>query len=170
MTEAPIAALEALDRVRRMGAETDGSYRRRDDSWVARARTNLTGAVYTSAREDPRDPKTITGELGALVSSHGWRTSLDVGAILQDWERFVGADVAEHCTPETFDPPVLTVRTSSTTWATQMRVLQAVVLDKLEKELGHRVVEEIKILGPTQRSFKKGRRSVAGRGPRDTWG
>lgn len=163
---APVAALEALDRVRRMGQVDRPGY----TGGIRRIPAGVRDPEYSSAGSDARDPKTIGDGLAALTRDHGWRTQLDVGTLLGSWPRLVGPDVASHCRPERIEPPKLTVRASSTTWATQLRIMSNTLLDKLERELGHRAIDDIEILGPVQKSWKHGRRSVKGRGPRDTYG
>lgn len=165
LSAAPAAALEALDRIRRMA---DSDFRPLFRS--TRTRSGPAEPVYTGAKADPRDPQPLRAGLGRIAREHGWSTSLDVGAVLGRWPELVGPDVAAHCSVEKFEPPVLVVRASSTTWATQLRIMTTLLLDRFERELGSRVVEELTVLGPTQRSWKRGRRSVAGRGPRDTYG
>ncbi|RBP67252.1 putative nucleic acid-binding Zn ribbon protein [Brevibacterium sanguinis] len=160
----PVAALEALDRVRRMEA-TESRY------VPSRRRSRVRGEVtYTSAGKDKRDPATISSALGSLISSRGWSSSIDIGKVLGRWPDLVGAQVAQHCTPVDFSPPLLVIAADSTTWATQLRVLKPSILDALETGLGSRTITEIEIRGPRGRTFKKGRRTVAGRGPRDTYG
>lgn len=164
----PVASLEALDRIRRMA---DSEFRplhrgpRRSLAGMRRAEI-----AYTSARPDPRDPQPLDASLKALVKTQGWTNNLDVGAVLGRWDELVGKNVAAHCTPEEFDPPVLVIRASSTTWATQLTILRTQLLDRFERELGRRIIDDIEIIGPVQRSWKHGRRSVKGRGPRDTYG
>ena len=80
-------------------------------------------------------------------------------------------DVAEHCTPESFDEGRLVVRTDSTAWATQLRLLAPTLVRRLNEELGHGTVTLIEVLGPHGPTWKKGPRSARdGRGPRDTYG
>lgn len=166
MTEpVPTAALEALDRVRRM-ANVQRGY----TGSVRRTVRTVAEATYTSAGTDPRDPQTLGAQLERLLKNRGWQTSLDVGALLGRWSELVGPDVAAHCTPEVCDPPKLVIRASSTTWATQLRLMTQPLLARLERELGRRVIDDIEIIGPTQKSWKHGRRAVRGRGPRDTYG
>ena len=91
------------------------------------------------------------------------------------WAELVGEDVARHCRPESFaqgqEGGSLIVRTDSTAWATQMRLLSPTVVRRLNQELGHRTVAMIDVRGPQGPSWKKGQRSVRdGRGPRDTYG
>ncbi|MGL5826969.1 MAG: DUF721 domain-containing protein, partial [Nocardioides sp.] len=65
----------------------------------------------------------------------------------------------------------LVVRTDSTAWATQMRLLAPTVVRRLNHELGHNTVTVIEVKPPHGPTWKKGQRSVRdGRGPRDTYG
>jgi predicted nucleic acid-binding Zn ribbon protein len=86
------------------------------------------------------------------------------------WREVVGDAVADHCEPESFEDKVLVVRADSTPWATQVRLLAPRLLEALAREVGDGVVAEVRVLGPSGATFVKGRRSVQGRGPRDTWG
>ena len=65
---------------------------------------------------------------------------------------------------------VLTVSAESTAWATQLRMVQAQLLAKIAAAVGDGVVTSLKIQGPVAPSWRKGNRSVPGRGPRDTYG
>ena len=64
------------------------------------------------------------------------------------------------------------VRTDSTAWATQMKLLAPTVVRRLNEELGDGTVTVIDVLrARTARRWKRGLRSVRdGRGPRDTYG
>ena len=63
------------------------------------------------------------------------------------------------------------VRTDSTAWATQLKLLAPTVVRRLNEELGHGTVTVIEVLGPHLPSWNKGRLSSRdGRGPRDTYG
>ena len=54
--------------------------------------------------------------------------------------------------------------------AANMRMLQSQVLTTIEKRLGPGIVTRLDIVGPAAPSWRKGRRSIRGRGPRDTYG
>ncbi len=91
--------------------------------------------------------------------------------VFSRWEHLVGAEVAQHCHPESFSDGKLVVRTDSTAWATQMRLLAPTALRRLNEELGDGTVTLIDVQGPSGPTWRKGRRSVRdGRGPRDTYG
>lgn len=125
----------------------------------------------TGARPDDRDPQTLSSTLGRLVDDHGWDLSLRVHGVFGRWEEIVGDDIAAHCSPETFRDGDLVVRTSSTAWATQLKLLAPDLVRRLNEELGHGTVTRIQVRGPHGPTWKKGPRSVRdGRGPRDTYG
>lgn len=125
----------------------------------------------TGAHPDDRDPQLLDSTLGRLVADHGWELDLRVHGVFGRWAELVGDEVAAHCTPESFADGRLVVRTDSTAWATQLRLLAPTVVRRLNEELGHGTVTLIEVLGPHLPTWKKGPRSVRdGRGPRDTYG
>ena len=91
--------------------------------------------------------------------------------LLGRWGLLVGSSVAAHSRPEAYADTVLTVRTDSTAWATQLRMMAPRLVARLNEQLGEGTVTRVTILGPDAPSWKKGPRSVRdGRGPRDTYG
>lgn len=125
----------------------------------------------SGAHPDERDPQTLDTTLGRLVSDHGWALDLRVHGVFGRWPAIVGDEIAQHCTPTSYDDGQLTVRTDSTAWATQLRLLAPNLVRRLNEELGHGSVLVIKVEGPNLPSWKKGRLGVRdGRGPRDTYG
>lgn len=129
------------------------------------------GTRVSGSHPDERDPQLLDSTLGRLVDDHGWGLDLRVHGVFGRWEELVGAEVAQHCTPESFADGKLVVRTDSTAWATQLRLLSPTVVRRLNQELGHGTVTVIDVLGPHLPTWKKGRRSTRdGRGPRDTYG
>lgn len=123
-----------------------------------------------SPGRDGRDPQTVADTLARLLRDRGWIQDVSVGGVIGRWRDVVGDEIADHCTPEVFESGVLTVRTDSTAWATQVRLLIPTLLRRLADEVGEDVVREVHVLGPAGPGFKRGPRSVPGRGPRDTWG
>jgi predicted nucleic acid-binding Zn ribbon protein len=65
---------------------------------------------------------------------------------------------------------VLLIEAESTAWATQLTLMAPTILAKLRASVGGDVVSRLRVVGPTAPSWKKGPRSVRGRGPRDTYG
>ncbi|MCW4466636.1 DciA family protein [Glutamicibacter sp. MNS18] len=117
-----------------------------------------------------RDPRAIGEVIGRLSKSRGWGTQVAVGSVLGRWSEIVGEEIAAHCKPESFEDTVVVVRCDSTSWATQLRLLSHELLKRFDAELGTGIVTVIRVLGPNAPSWRHGRRSVTGRGPRDTYG
>ena len=108
--------------------------------------------------------------LDGLVNDGGWAGRLAVHTVTGRWDEVAGATLAEHSRIETFSDGVLTVRCDSTAWATQLRMLVPVLLQRLTDEAGPGVVTSVLVKGPDAPSWVRGPRRVKGRGPRDTYG
>jgi predicted nucleic acid-binding Zn ribbon protein len=135
------------------------------------SRPRRTDPKATGAYPDDRDPQLLDSTIGRLVAEQGWGTDVRVHGVFSRWERLVGREIALHCTPESYADGKLVVRTDSTAWATQMRLLAPTVVRRLNEELGDGTVTVIDVLGPHGPTWRKGPRSVRdGRGPRDTYG
>jgi predicted nucleic acid-binding Zn ribbon protein len=125
----------------------------------------------SGAHPDERDPQLLDSTIGRLIAEQGWGTDVRVHGVFSRWDAIVGREVAQHCAPESFNDGKLVVRTDSTAWATQMRLLAPTVVRRLNEELGDGTVTLIDVLGPHGPTWKRGPRSVRdGRGPRDTYG
>jgi predicted nucleic acid-binding Zn ribbon protein len=152
----------------RAAAASPGTPAKRRTPSSARRRTT---AKASGARPDDRDPQLLETALGRLVAQHGWELDLKVQGVFGRWAELVGEEVAAHCTPESFADGRLVVRTDSTAWATQLKLLAPTVVRRLNEELGHGTVALIDVLGPHLPTWTKGRLSSRdGRGPRDTYG
>ena len=129
------------------------------------------GTTLSGAHPDARDPQPLGSTVDKVVADHGWELELRVHGVFARWAELVGAEVAAHSSPESFADGRLVVRTDSTAWATQLRLLAPAVVRRLNEELGHGSVSVVEVLGPQAPSWRKGPRSVrGGRGPRDTYG
>ncbi len=125
---------------------------------------------FSGSGPDDRDPQLIGQALADVIKERGWGTQMGVRALLVRWSDLVGTTNADHCHPESFDGSTLTIRCDSTAWAHSLRMISPNLLAELNRKLGDGTVTEVNILGPTPPSWKRGRRSVPGRGPRDTYG
>jgi predicted nucleic acid-binding Zn ribbon protein len=135
-----------------------------------RFRSTGSGDAYSGSGPDDRDPQPISAAVDELVGERGWSQPLAVGGVEGRWPQIVGAELAAHCVPEEFDNGQLTVRTDSTAWATQVRLLAPTLLARLNDDLGGGTVTHLQVVGPRGPSWRKGKLRVKGRGPRDTYG
>ena len=127
--------------------------------------------MLSGTARDGRDPALLGDQLDRLLVDRGWKLDVAVGSVMGRWPQIVGPDIAAHVEPQSFTDGVLTLRADSTAWATQMRLLTSSVLARVEEEIGVGSVTELRVLGPSAPSWRKGsRRSPDSRGPRDTYG
>ena len=117
-----------------------------------------------------RDPLSAGASLDALIKDFKWTHELGEADLFVSWPKIVGEDTAAKSAPETLEKGVLTVRCASTAWATQLRLMQGTILERIRADFPDLEIVEIRMLGPASPSFKRGPRSVPGRGPRDTYG
>jgi len=112
----------------------------------------------------------MSDAVDTLLHRMGWTEQVEVAAVTARWREVVGDSIADHCDPLGFEDGKLTVRASSSAWATQLTIMAGQVRHRINEEFGRDIVAELVVLGPTARSWVKGPRSVPGRGPRDTYG
>jgi len=132
------------------------------------------GERNNSSREvssNPTDPQLISDVLKNLIQDREWQSGIAEGNLFTNWESIVGSEIAEHTEPIAILEGVLTIRTSSTAWATQLNLISNDVLASLQASAPGALVEKLSIIGPQGPSWKRGIRTIRGaRGPRDTFG
>lgn len=125
---------------------------------------------WSGAGPSVRDPRPVGTIFGDLARTQGWAGDLQRGRVLSQWQSIVGAQLASKAQAVSLEDGALEVRTESTAWATQLRSMNRILLERIETLVGPGVVRRIVIKGPAAPSWKHGPRSVRGRGPRDTYG
>jgi len=117
-----------------------------------------------------RDPGSMAQAFDQLSTSMGWSIHLARADLMEQWPALVGPDVAQHATPVASENGVLDIECDSSAWATQLRLMRADLLRSLLEKFPQADITELSIRAPGAPSWKHGRRSVPGRGPRDTYG
>ena len=117
-----------------------------------------------------RDPIKAGDGVDGLMTSFRWEAHLAEAELFNSWVEVVGEANAASSQPEALINGTLTVRCKSTAWATQLRLMQTQILAKIHELYPGLEITSMKMLGPDAPSWKKGPRSVPGRGPRDTYG
>lgn len=143
-----------------------GKRKTRDQKRVEERKKNAKSKPF----EKGRDPISALSSLDKLVSDFSWNADLAEGDLHNKWMSVVGEDTAKNSAPEDLIDSTLTVRCVSTAWATQLRLISGEILERLNTDYPALKIQTLKILGPDAPSWKKGPRSVPGRGPRDTYG
>ncbi|PDQ35439.1 MAG: hypothetical protein B5766_06345 [Candidatus Lumbricidophila eiseniae] len=117
-----------------------------------------------------RDPRVLSESLSALATTLGWTGPLAQQDLLAQWGSLVGDDIAQHCTPVGIEGGILQVRCASTSWATQLTLMRTDLLTIIITRFPDAEITSIHFRGPDAPTWKRGLRSVPGRGPRDTYG
>ena len=69
--------------------------------------------------------------------------------VFELWERAVGEIIAENARPAAFKGKILLVHVNSSPWLHQLGFLKKDIIDKINRELGQDLVDEIKFkIGP----------------------
>ena len=174
---AHLSHLSGMDLVRRTLEEARGAARQQGKN-VGHGRSappprRVAGGGrrrWSGPGPDGRDPQLFGNVTNELARSRGWSNRVAQGAVFGRWRSVVGDQIAAHASPTSLHEGVLTVSAESTAWATQLRLVQSQLLAKIAAAVGDGVVTSLKIQGPVGPSWQKGRYSVRGRGPRDTYG
>ena len=117
-----------------------------------------------------RDPRGLGDTINSLTLQLGWNSPLAQSELLASWILLAGEETSKHSTPAGIDEGVLTVQCESTAWATQLRMMRVEIMSHIAVKYPDAGIESIRFQGPNAPSWKKGPRSIPGRGPRDTYG
>lgn len=120
--------------------------------------------------EAGRDPKPVSDVLTDLTEKLGWENVLSESDLLENWADVVGSEVASHSTPQGIQNGILIISCDSTPWAAQLRLMRNELLERINLVQPNAQVKALRFLGPDVPTWKKGLRSIPGRGPRDTYG
>ncbi|MGI9084715.1 MAG: DUF721 domain-containing protein [Aeromicrobium sp.] len=121
------------------------------------------------ARRD--DPARLSDVIGEMIRERGWDERIQAQRVFSDWAGVVGPEIAAHSHVEGFADGIVSIRTDSSAWAKELKMLASRVVHRLNEELGHGTVLRIDVRGPQAPSWKRGRRTLRdARGPRDTYG
>ena len=127
--------------------------------------------IESEERINISDPQPLSSVFNEIITNRDWRQGIAEGNLYSDWEKVVGEDIAQHTTPITLLEGKLTIQTSSTAWATQLRLISNDLLKTLQQSAPGVLVEELVVIGPHAPSWKRGLRTIRGaKGPRDTYG
>ncbi|CAN5397622.1 hypothetical protein BH09ACT1_BH09ACT1_16740 [soil metagenome] len=117
-----------------------------------------------------RDPEGLGSVMDSLTARLGWNSPLAQSELLSSWGEIVGGETAEHSDPVGIEDGVLTVRCDSTAWATQLRMMRSQLVTEIVNRYPDAGIQSLRFEGPNAPSWKRGPRSIPGRGPRDTYG
>ena len=102
-----------------------------------------------SPRRGGDEPTSLGDALAAVGRELGMSATGAVTALARRWPEVVGDDVAEHAHPSSVRDGVLTVVVDGPIWATQLRYLEAVILEHADPggPFGARGIGEPPLIG-----------------------
>lgn len=108
------------------------------------------GGLRSGARADGRDPMPLGPAINRLITERGWEKPAAVGGVMGRWPQIVGEKLAAHCVPLRYDEDerVLLVQCESPVWATEVRRLAPNLVARLNEDLGHGTVRQIRVQRP----------------------
>lgn len=117
------------------------------------------------------DPQLLGSVLSEIVNERDWEAGLAEGNLFSLWASVVGDEIAARTAPISLLDGVLTIQTTSTAWAVQLKIVSSELLINIQKSAPGVLVEAVYIIGPQGPTWKKGLRTIRGaQGPRDTYG
>ncbi len=163
------AARAQLAREALLAAKADSAAR---GNWPGQQGRHSSGAPARAAGRRRRrdDPEALDAAIAELIDARGWRLAAAAGSVFGRWEQIVGPELAAHTRPDSFADGELTVTADSTAWATQVRLLAAALVRRVNAELGDGAVTRVKVRGPAAPRQPGQWRVRDSRGPRDTYG
>jgi len=168
-TEA-VGETESVSLYARLKSKATGIPRSRLSRDARTRQKNATDHANDMPFSPGRDPRGLGNLLDTLTQDLGWKPALAKSDVLVAWPELVGPDIASRTTAVGIEDNTLTVLCESTAWATQLRLMSSEVLTKLVQSFPESGVTSIRFQGPNAPSWKRGPKSIPGRGPRDTYG
>ena len=120
-------------------------------------------------RRKYREPKRLGLTIDSLMTQRGWQDHARMGDLMSKWSEIVGAEIAAHCPIEAIEDHRVIVQCDSTNWFKNVQLLLPQLERNIAEAVGEGVVQQVILRPPASPSWKKGRLSVPGRGPRDTY-
>jgi len=88
---------------------------------------------------NPNDPISISTSLDGVVRSLRGPSRAAVSGLFGRWSEAVGDQVAQHVTPRKLDGRVLVVEVDDPAWATQVKFLTTMIIERLAEVASVRV-------------------------------
>lgn len=104
-----------------------------------------------------RDPQKVGSIFDLLATQGDWVPHLKMAQMQRHWDQVVGAENARHSYPVSLRDGVLTIRCDSPAWTTTMSYMAPLLTDTIRARLEGLTINEVKVTGPQQQGFSRGR-------------
>ncbi len=83
------------------------------------------------------------------MASLGMPSAATVRTVFGSWEDVVGADLAQRCQPVGLRDGVLTISAADQAWATELRWMEASIVERCVAEFGNDDIRSIRVTAAT---------------------
>ncbi len=90
-------------------------------------------------------PNSLSEVLAMLVNKKGWHDQYFQAKLANKWQNIVGDKIALETSIDSLKDGILTIRTQSSTWRTELTLRANQLIQKINEELQSDVVEKIVI-------------------------
>jgi len=154
MPEPPICQTLKLDQ-RKLPAEVFEHLSKR--AGLLKEREENSRKAWESFGKPGRDPATMGSLFNILAQNGAWIPHLKMAQMRDHWDQVVGEATALHSYPASLRDGVLTIRCDSPAWTTTLSYMMPVLTDTIRKNLEGLTIDKVKVTGPQQQGFSRGR-------------
>ncbi len=101
---------------------------------------------WTPLPTHSKAPTPLLGALNNLASTLGLTDVDSINALFVDWPQIVGEHLAQHCKPRSLRDRVLTIEASDQQWATELKWMTSLLIERCDEALGAGSVAEVRIV------------------------
>ena len=81
-----------------------------------------------------------------MLRKYGIDNAVSQNKALTEWDKAVGKTVAKNAVPEKVEHGVVIVKVASPTWRQELYLQKAEIIEKLNKEIGKKVIRDIRFI------------------------
>lgn len=126
-------------------------------SGSARNRKKIQQEAWENFGKPGRDFTQFQGVMSSFAQAQAWIPYLKLAQLRNHWDQVVGIAIAQHSQVVDCTDGILSIRTESPAWTTQLTYLIPQLEQTIRQRLAGLEIREIKVTGPQQHSFSRGR-------------
>ncbi len=102
--------------------------------------------AWTPLPTHSKAPTPLLNALDNLASTLGLTNVESINALFVDWPEIVGEQLAQHCKPRSLRDRVLTIEASDQQWATELKWMTSLLVERCCDALGADAVTDVRIV------------------------
>lgn len=82
----------------------------------------------------------------AFLDKHGLRDEAAIQAVIQEWDKLMGAPIASNTEKVWFSKGILYVKMKSPVWKNELQLARTKIRDMVNARIKRKLIEEVKIV------------------------